>query len=323
MNNYLEMFTVDNSIFGVKLMDNKNEEEIKTFFTLFNECFGERPHLDKDWYNWYYCSNPKGECNNYLLFDVNNAVLVGAYGFAKIQYSINLKSNIGVLGVNGMISKNYGRRGLFSKLMTIGLNYETNTNLAFSFPHGFNLSSVKGHLNCGWSLNENLHFYELISKNTIVKTNKIKILTIDDLSKIEFGLFNKKSDFYFNRDKDFIRWRFFERPSKEYIVLGNFVSEQLINGYIILGKYLNKNQKIITQIVDYRVENAEVLEQLIKTALVNGDVTNLMISELSENLTIFKKMGFEKKEECYKLMIYPDKIDNMYIEGLLGDFDVV
>ncbi|CAM4084840.1 GNAT family N-acetyltransferase [Flavobacterium sinopsychrotolerans] len=323
MNNYLETFTVDNSIFGVKLMDNENEEEIKIFFTLFNECFGERAHLDKEWYNWYYSSNPKGECNNYLLFDVNNAILVGAYGFAKIQYTINLKSNTGVLGVNGMISKKYGRRGLFSKLMTIALNYETKTNLAFSFPHGFNLSSVKGHINCGWSLNENFHFYELISKTPIAKNKKIKILTIDDLSKIEFGLFNKESNFYFNRDKDFIKWRFFERPSKEYIIVGNFVSDQLINGYMILGRYLNKDQKIITQIVDYRVENAEVLENLIKTALVNGAIINLLISEVSENLRIFKKIGFEKKEECYKLMTYPDTIDNMYFEGLLGDFDVV
>lgn len=323
MNNYLETFTVDNLIFGVKLMDNENEEEIKTFFTLFNECFGERAHLDKEWYNWYYSSNPKGECNNYLLFDVNNAILVGAYGFAKIQYTINSKVITGVLGVNGMISQNYGRRGLFSKLMTIGLKYEANTNLAFSFPHGFNLSSVKGHINCGWSLNENFHFYELISKTPIAKNKKIKILTIDDLSKIEFGLFNKESNFYFNRDKDFIKWRFFERPSKEYIIVGNFVSDQLINGYMILGRYLNKDQKIITQIVDYRVENAEVLENLIKTALVNGAIINLLISEVSEHLRIFKKIGFEKKEECYKLMTYPDNNDTMRFEGLLGDFDVV
>lgn len=323
MKNYLETFTVDNIIFGVTLMDNQNEEEVKTFFTLFNECFGERPHLDKEWYNWYYCSNPKGECNNFLLFDINNAVLVGAYGFAKIQYTIKSKSNIGVLGVNGMISNKYGRRGLFSKLMTIGLNYETNTNLAFSFPHGFNLSSFKGHINCGWSLNENIHFYELISKTTNTKNEKIKLLTIDDLSKIEFGLFSKESDFYFNRDLDFLKWRFFERPSKEYIVLGNFVSDQLINGYMILGKYLNKDQKIITQIVDYRVENCEVLEELIKTALDNGDIINLLISEVSGNLPIFKKTGFKKMEECYQLMTYPDNNDNLHFDGLLGDFDVV
>ncbi|MFV8372656.1 hypothetical protein [Flavobacterium sp. LB2P6] len=323
MKNYLETFTVDDTIFGVKLMDNKNEEEVKIFFTLFNECFGERPYLDKEWYNWYYCSNPKGECNNYLLFDINNALLVGAYGFAKIQYTIKSKSNIGVLGVNGMISNKYGRRGLFSKLMTIGLNYETNSNLAFSFPHGFNLSSVKGHVNCGWSLNENLHFYELTSKKTNTKNEKIKILTIDDLSKIEFGLFNKESDFYFNRDIDFIKWRFFGRPSKQYIVLGNFVSDQVINGYIILGKYLNKDQKIITQIVDYRVENSEVLEDLIKKTLVYGAIINLLISEVSVNLPIFKKTGFNKKEECYKLMTYPDHNDTLDLGGVLGDFDVV
>ena len=322
--NYLETFSVDGVSFGVRLMDNNNENEINTFFKLFNECFGQRPHLDKSWYNWYYCNNPNGVCNNYLLFDVDKDTLIGAYGFAKVECAIQAKKEIGVLGVNGMISKDYGKKGLFAKLMSIGLKYETANNLGFSFPNGFNQASIKGHFNCGWTLFEDLHFYEHSSTVLPIIGNVVKELFESDLMKIKTELFNQDSKFYFNRSVEFLKWRFFDRPHKDYVIIGNFVSDEEINGYMIIGTYVNKNQEIISQIVDYRVGNNAVLEMLINEAIIRKiNLINLIISDLSNDLSIFEKMGFNRVDECYKLLIYPNITGSLLSGGLLGDFDAV
>lgn len=323
---YLETFSIENTSFGVKKMNHKSKDEIDAFFTLFNHCFGKRLHLSKRWYEWYYCQNPTGECNNYLLFDIDNPALVGAYGFAKIQYMHNSEIKLGALGVNAMVSKEYGRKGLFVRLMQIALSYETGPNIAFSFPHGNNIGSEKGHLKAGWSLQENLHFYEMISKNHCnVIADTVKEIEKKNLNKIKFELFNKNSDFHFNRNEEFIKWRFFDRPSKEYVVLGNFVTEECINGYLIIGTYVNKhNGEVIKQIVDYRVEYSEVLIPLISKAFIlEGDVFNIMISDHSNDLTVLKNMGFKRTEDHYKLMAFPDDKKTMFFNGLLGDFDVV
>ncbi|MBN2669471.1 MAG: GNAT family N-acetyltransferase [Bacteroidales bacterium] len=325
MLDYQYKFIKLNKSYGIRLMNNADDKDIDLFFELFYDCFGFRQHLDKIWFNWYYNQNPNGICNNYLLFDIEHNKLIGAYGFAKIPYYLENKEKIGVLGVNGFIHKDYTKRGLYAELMNYGLKIETKNNLAFSFPHGNNKGSVKGHFNSNWKLFEDLHFFEKeINKRIINKPENIEILE-DDFKAIDFEQFNKKN-FAFIKDTGFLNWRYTQRPYRKYISIG-FKDQENVIAYMILGKYINQDKLIRTQIVDFNAIDINTFEQLLKGAEYFAQIEqsykiDLILGMGSKYIESLKKQNFHKSGEVYKLMIYPD-INESNSNALLGDFDAV
>lgn len=327
-----ETFSAQNTRYGVRIMDNNNREDLENFFLIFYDCFGFRKHLDKTWYHWYYNANPTGVCNNYILIELDKNIFVGAYGFAKTEYVLNGEKISGGLGINGMIIKNYRKKGLYSKLMDIGLkkeNYEK--NLAFSFPHGANINSIKGHYNNNWSiLNKTYFYFKNKASFSIINTDNVKEIDyLNDLTKINFDLFNIGKQFYFYKSKDWLSWRFINHPHKNYIIIGHYDSDDIINGYMVLGFYQAKNNIIRCQIIDYGIKNMDILKNLlIKAENValenNADLLDLIISDHSDDLNVFLNSQFKKSEEFYELLIFPkhNLSNNLNINVLLGDFDV-
>ncbi len=165
-------------------------------------------------------------------------------------------------------------------------------------------------------------------KNNVKINNSVKRINSNDLNKINYNLFNKNSSFSFRKDNDFIKWRYINRPHKEYVMVGNFSFEDEINGYMILGKYKTKTGKIRCQIVDFRVEKLSILNQLINMAEIiaqeiGAELIDLIISEKSNELKEFKNLDYNKTNEFYKLMVFPNTINNFTSNALLGDFDAV
>jgi len=326
---FIETFKVQNVLYGVYLMDNKDNDEIENFFLMFHSCFGIREDLDKTWFNWFYNANPAGVCKNYILLDVSKNIYVGAYGFAKIRYVLNGIRKLGGLGINAMILKEYGRRGLFSRLMDIGLEKENynKDRLAFSFPHWANIGSVKGHYKSGWSDLDRNHFYYKDKTSISIKSIDC-VREVSNTAIIDFNLFKKGKMFYFDKTNDWLTWRFTNRPNRKYIILGNYESDNYINGYMVLVFYRSKNNVTRCQIVDYGIKNANILRNLlIKAENIavkgNADVLDIMLSDHSDDLDVFLNNRFKKSDEFYHLLVFPNHnlSSRKNINALLGDFD--
>lgn len=321
---FIHQFKNANTHYGIRLMNN-NSDDIDLFFELFYDCFGIRSHLDRVWFDWYYNKNPLGQCNNYLLFDLEKNKLIGAYGFAKIGYSLNFKKKIGVLGINGFIHKEYTKKGLYAELINFGLANETKDNLAFSFPHGNNIGSIKGHLKSNWSLFEDLHFFEKILTNEKIEKHKSIELIPEDFSSINFNFFDN-SRFSFIKNKSFLKWRYTERPHRDYTIFG-YRNEGEILGYMILGKYVNKDNTIRTQIVDFNAINTKIFDTLLLGAehyaqINESEKLDLIIGLKSKYIKSVEGNNYKNSGEFYRLMIYPD-INEPISNALLGDFDAV
>ena len=326
-------FNLQNVRFGVYIMNNHDESEVKKFLSMFYKCFGFRKYLDKTWFHWFYNTNPSGVCSNYILLDLDKNIFIGAYGFSKTEYVLYGEKKSGILGINGMIIKEYGRKGLYSRLMDIALERENLKNkLAFSFPHGANIGSIKGHYKSNWSDLDNLNFYfknkTNLSKKHIDRVRKIS--NLNNLEIINFNSFNKDKNFYFSKSIEWLNWRFINRPHKNYIFIGYYDSDNILNSYMVLGFYHSKKNIIRCQIVDYGIKNKDILNNLlIKAESIalenNADFLDLIISDYSEDLNVFLKKQYNKSEEFYKLLIFPkyNLLNNLKINALLGYFDAV
>lgn len=327
-NEILEKITLKNKMFEIRLLQNDDNLTIQLFLQLFYDCFGFREHLDINWYNWFYIENPFGNCNNYGLYDKMRNKLIGTFGFSWIAYTVNGKDYRGKLAVNGMISKEYTGQGLYSLLIEKTSQIEArNFSILFSFPHCNNKPSSKGHYNAGWNFNQKCHFYSKNVRN-IKNAFNVKFGTdCKDFLNIWYGSYLTNDSFSFNRDNDWLNWRFFKRPNKLYHYVVSEDLNKTINGYMILGFYKNQTNKRC-QIVDYRIQNSSALHDLLRcaenVAFENKcNILDIMLSDLSSDLDTFKKNSFEKNPEYYELLVYSSSNVNFKIDPLLGDFDCV
>jgi len=327
---HFEEFINRDTRFGVSLMDNENEEDIEKYLGLFYSCFGFRDYLDKSWFNWYYNTCPAGRCNNYILVDIDKQKIVGAYGVAKVDYFYAGKQHQGALSVNGMIDNNYGRRGLYSKLIEIIERKELlELRFAFGFVRGNNANSTKGHLNSKWVLADRLFIYRKRSPDVPEGkiNNKVRAITdVSEVAKIDFTLLNSKRMFYFNRDDKWFQWRFLSRPHKQYFYLGYYQSENYITGYCVYNLF-KSNGKNHLQIIDFNANPDELSCLLLEIDLIsrklNADFIDVLISDYADNIGIVKKGKFIKSEDYFDFIVFPEKSFIGLVHPFFADFDVV
>lgn len=321
----LKEFKNSGDYFGIFLFDNFKDEE--SFLNLFYDCFGKRTALDKDWYYWFYENNPYGKCNNYGLINLKSNELTGAFGYSKIGYEDRNMFYTGRLAVNGMVNKKYTGRGLYSYLIYESSELELEKNdFLFSFPHGNNVPSFKGHINAGWKILSKNYFY---SKKYFrnIKADDVKICeNIDELKYFDFSSFYRDDGFRFFRNYDWLKWRYLSRPNKKYFYLISYSGSQVM-GYMILGSYISAKEKRC-QIVDYRVCKTNSLDNLILASeniacKNNFNKLDIMLNGESVDTDLFLQNNFIREDNYYDLLIYSKIKTNLKINSLLGDFDVV
>lgn len=295
---YLETFENNNYKFGLRLMDNYDDNEIKNYIDLFYEAFGFRENVDKSDFNWFNISNPLGSCNNYLLIELVSKKIIGTYGFMKLSYNNKSINYIGSLGVNSMIGKYFRGYGLSVKLLDYALKYELKDSFCFSFPHGSNIPTIKSHIRTGWTQLNTLNFYANYNFFDFQDNNLIRIVDKQGLEKIRIDSFDHGKEFYFYKSPEWLNWRFLQRPYKEYYIIGSLATDNTFDGYMVLGFYKTKDLKRC-QIIDYGcVDNNILKNMLLKAGSValemNSNILDILISDSSEDLPVILNMKFEK-----------------------------
>lgn len=323
-------FEIQGHAYGILLMDNHSHLQQSLFLTSFYKSFGFRPQFDLTWFKWFYLENPLGQCNNYVLIDVDSNNWIGGFGFAKKAYLHNGVKIVGGLGVNGFINPGYEGQGLYTTLISVGLFQEHfRQRAAFSFPFSGNFASIKGHLNSGWQSSIDLCFLE--SKTNLQIIDDPLTLCKDNFKRvkeIDLGKMTQVSSLYFSRTHDELEWRYVKRPDKQYKYVT--INSGPDRGYMILGDYVNKNGSKRCEIADYRYNSLEAMERLIRKARIvaaqnSYDAVDVLVNPKSICHKIFSREGFHERGDGYTLLTYsteaftiPDQITLNY-----GDFDVV
>lgn len=315
-----------NENFEIFIMENRNIIERKKFFECFYSSFGPRYNFDENWFDWYYLNNPFGICDNYLLINEEN-IVVGAFGYAKILFLSSNNIKEGTLGINGFINPNYAGRGLYTDLMTFSLNnIMTRYEVGFSFPHGNNIGSIKGHIKSGWRHTENARFFKHEINNLGNHTKSSNSSQSNILNLVDFEFNRKKSDF-FHKTFDWIKWRFYERPDKKYLTITVSDGISLISGYLIYTIYSDSTGKRC-QVADYEyhsiIDFQKLLNALINLANINNYLSvEFLVNEEHEDSIIIMENGFKSCNEHYQMFTYGNIEFPLNFKIEYGSFDVI
>jgi RimJ/RimL family protein N-acetyltransferase len=325
----ISSFEKNGVVYDVKLMDNLDVEETTRYFDLFYKCFGKRPHLDLTWFDWFYNKNPYGACNNYALVDCAKNRFAGVYGLAKYRLVDRHQKYLCGVGVNGMIDDDYRNQGLYTELMRIIIRHKDENEVAVSYPHGLNKGSVLGHYKAGWTLLKKPEFYKTTDlQNVPAEKNVREIFSFADQEAINDLLTPAGYASYFEKTPEWLEWRFFSRPHKNYHVLGYFDDSKKIKGYVILGYYKGVVHRC--QLLDYNALGNDVLKALINEAkrvatAQQCSELDLWLDDYSKELSLFREIGFGKTGEFYELLTFSKNEYNFDpgIKTVLADLDAV
>lgn len=293
------------------LLDISIKNELKEYFTLFEKCFGRRPNITEDLFNWFNFGDLKSE--NYNFGFLVNGRLVACYGLLPMDVKISGKIIKAALCTNVMTDPDFGGKGLFAKIGELSISYIKNKgiSLCIGVP---NENAIKGHLKIGWQKVSNIDFFE-INKTSITNINKNShdIIPINEFNfrDYEFDAFyNDKFDFHFLRNSSWLNWRT-SKPNSSYEKLC-LIRENIFKGYIIIKKYKDETTKTIKlHIVDYLYDSDSSFEALLNHVLCfslknNFDLINLWNYESDIVKTmILTKLGFKKTNSSNYVILYP------------------
>lgn len=326
---FIKTIKKDNLQLSVQLMDTLNEDEIAIFLTSYYRSFGLRYSLDSKWFKWFYNENPFGKCRNYVLTNEKNDI-VGGYGFSLFNYSFQKQNKNGVIGINGFINPDYTGLGLYTELIDEALQDIRKTcELAFTFLHTNNIATIKGHLKGDWKLIKKFYFYiKTLNSNEDNPLNEnISESAIEELKDYHFS---SAANLFFIKSYDWLYWRFYKRPDKNYKILIYKLNNK-IEGYFIYTLYNDKEGNNRCQIADYDYREKSIFIELLKEMAQLGVKNNystieFLVNEEHCDTEILNEQSFVKKEESYEMFINGDLARfnaNKDFKFEYGYFDVI
>lgn len=316
----------NNENFDVFIMDNKNKCERQEFFECFYSSFGPRFSLNENWFDWYYLKNPYGICDNYLLLN-KKMKIIGAFGYAKNMFYLSNILHKGILGINGFINPNYAGRGLYTDLMINSLTHlRSMFDYGFSFPHGKNIGSIKGHIKSDWKLFKKAVFLKYPVNNS-QKNIKPSIIIQKEITELFDYEFKKNQYSFFYKTFDWIKWRFHERPDKKYGAITISNETNFNSGYLIYTFYTDSSGKRC-QVADYeyysKYDFSKLLDYIIDFAISSNCISvEFLVNEEHEDTQILLEKGFLISEEHYLMFTYGNIQIPTDIKIEYGCFDVV
>ena len=259
----IKKFEINGKVVDFVLLDLSRPDEMKAYFDLFVDCFGERANINKNTFEWFNLQSPL-YCNfTFAFIDTENLRMMASYGLQPGDATINGQIMKSVLCTNVMSHPNYAGQGLFQLLGKESLEFAKNIGISFAFGVP-NKLAMKGHLRVGWEVVNEIKFYECSIKPNLIVSNSGNI----ELNKLQsfndsfyLNLFNDKYKFYFNRTAKWADWRI-SKPYSDYL---NFtITKPDEFAYVVLKIYhdLKSNEKKL-HIVDFGYEKIDSFIELI------------------------------------------------------------
>ena len=313
------------------------QEIIWLFQEVFKKSMGKTESI-KHW-NWEYKDNPSNRIEIILAIDKEN--IVGHYAVIPVKMKIKDEINLMSLSLDTMTHKDYRGRGIFPKLASklykeLG---ESGISITFGFPNKNSINGFISKLNWVEISDVPIQILPLNFKNLIYRYFKNKAFSnfLGNIFNFMFKLFFKmkpiksnniikindfdnrfnklwdlaKNEFIIGivRDKEYLNWRYFQKPEENYIVFA-IKSETELKGYITL-KIENRFGLKVGLIMDILTipSNISFQNDLITHAIYyfkknNVDIISIIMFPHWRYYNTLKSNGFIK---MYKVIL-PEKI---------------
>jgi len=271
---------------------------------LFKDVFGKDRTIEE--WQWRFENNPAGKSIIYVA--VEDEKVIGHYAVSPAVFYIHGKEHVGMQEVDLMVSPEYTKglkkAGVFLRLGKSLYKAVTENGIKFTFGFPNQNSSPVGSKMLGWQAVAEIPLYSLYLRANIIneklKGNPLKktiavflfriyffccklirILILKKCTAIErVDKFDERADTLWEdskphyeiltaRTKEYLNWRYFSLPSKEYMVFG-LHSHDTLAGYIVL-KIIRAERGMYKEglIIDIFTEwdNADVAKLLLVKAI--------------------------------------------------------
>ena len=247
----LKQLNFNGKIVDFVLLDLSTPDEMKDYYNLFVDCFGERANVKMDTFKWFNLQSPMCDNFTFAFIDNEKSRLMASYGLLPNDATISGQIMKYVLCTNVMTCPDYAGQGLFKLIGIEALEFAKRIGVSFAFGVP-NDQAIRGHLKVGWEVVNELKFYECSTKQTLnaALSKKAKLNEIQSFKDSAYlNLFNDKYKFFFNRTAKWINWRL-SKPYSEYLTFT--IAEPDEFAFVVLKKYhdVKSNEKKL-HIVDF------------------------------------------------------------------------
>jgi GNAT superfamily N-acetyltransferase len=292
------------------LLDLSDSDEMKTYYELFIDCFGERANVKTNTFEWFNLQSPLYSNFTFAFIDTENSRMMASYGLQPGDATVNGQIMKFVLCTNVMSHPNYAGQGLFQLIGKESLEFAKNIGISFAFGVP-NKLAMKGHLRVGWEVVNELKFYECninpnLNASFSDKADINKLQLFND--SVYLNLFVDKYKLYFNRTAKWAIWRL-SKPHSDYLDFS--ISNQDEFAYVVLKIYndLKTDEKKL-HIVDFGYEKLDSFIELVAhtQAFAKKEGFNLINLWQYDFNTIevqaLKKLGFTKTDTTNPIIIH-------------------
>ena len=308
-----------------------NSLEFKKALSLFNQVF-DLNVKEKEFYYKHY-QNPNTRKNSFLYGLIDKGEIVGITALIPVKANLNGEEIYVAQGVDSAVSKDYRRKGIFTKLVKHTIK-QMNTSEGISFLYGSQgkKGSDLARKKLGYNIWEYMQMGQIYinpTKDNIFRYYTKKILALISYSKIisfnvkdysvkEEKVFYeienkvwfsclKKYDFFFVKDDSYLNWRV-KLGTEKYKILKVY-KKSIVRGYLIFSV---KNNNVILQDLVYDEINS--LFALIKKIFLISKKNNInsiviKINQMNFNKKQLKSAGFMNFRQKNYYKIFYEKID--------------
>lgn len=296
----------------------------------FKDCFdknGSPKSLDK--IHWQFLGNPNGRPIVQMAISQADET-AGIYAVYGNTFKLDTKKILGVQSLDTMTDANHRGKGLFITLANDVYNksIEEQVGLVYGFPNGNSIYGFKKKLN--WAILDPVPFL-IKPLRTKYFTQKIKALSfLPDIKIPTFNIgkrrgivikeenllpeeynaiwdeFSSDIKVTLNRDKDYLSWRYLEKPGENYRIKQAYDEKGKYLGIVIYTIKEKHNGKIgyIMELI-YSINNPNCGKALLNAAIqdIRKEKADCILSwclEHSPNYNIYKSRTFIKMPEKLK-----------------------
>jgi hypothetical protein len=298
---------------------------------MYKKCFDENGSPKKtENIKWQFLQNTEANSFVEIAFDENKDKVAAIYAMSCVRFIIDGNTSVGTQSLDTITDIDYRGLGLFITLAKSACEKAntSNVSLVYGFPNGNSIKGFKKWLD--WQILDPVPFLlkPLRSHYFSKKIKALRFLPNINLSFLNFQMdknyrikedpifpdevnniwrqFSKEIKVGVERNKEYLDWRYIQKPNENYKIVHCYSKENKYLGFIIYTVKDKHNGKIgyIMELL-YDLQDPKAGKMLLNYAInyIKKEKADCILSwclEHSPNYGIFKKSFFINLPEKYR-----------------------
>lgn len=272
------------------------------------------PKRSEDWFHWKFEQSPYGKAIMACAFEGERVAGCVAYGRGIVRYQG--KDWVCALSYETFVHPDYQGHGLFKKLISLAEQEMEKAGIQFlyNFP---NANSITGFKHMGWICRNDINFFKVRINNILKVLGHLSDLkkpflpNSSNLGEIfKNSLYGLTSDYDIDYNtitpiwtKEYIQWRFFTFPNREYLVIDN---DDVFSISMIGHRGRLRFAQILYAVSKQNKKKYDIYPIIVKMITSNKNIDVISYSSTIFDESINKVKGFFKVPShsnfCYKVL---------------------